>query len=235
MPRATQLQSLTDNLTRIFDTLSIATQISRAKRLQLNHILCSHELLHSLASPLYGPAREVISPGEAEAKLVLLSVREPDRRQSALLVFQRVTAPRRTRPPFRCLRGHRFTEPLMQPFRLNLRQLFELFDVAEEYSGFDGAAVNIIADLRQRISRCDFCLCDNRETTVPSKPNVDIEAGMAFALQRPFILCHYKRAVWPADFSTFSYVSYPSSKDLFQKLSALWPLFLTEKISAGGT
>jgi hypothetical protein len=96
--------------------------------------------LHYLAAHLYGPAREVIIPGEAEAKLVLLSVRELDRRQSDLLVFQRVTAPRRKRLPFRCLIGHRFTEPLMQTFRFNIRQLFELFDVEEEYSGFDGAA-----------------------------------------------------------------------------------------------
>lgn len=118
----------------------------------------------------------------------------------------------------------------MQAFRFNVRQLFELFDIEEEYSGFDGAAVTIIDDLRERIHTCDFCLFDNRETTTPSKPNVYIEAGMAFALQRPFIFCHDKREVWPADFSNFSYLSYKSYKELFQKLSALLPIFLTTKL-----
>ena len=230
MPRAAQLQSLTENLTRIFDTLYIAKQISRPKRLQLNQIVRNHELLEHLATHLYGPTREVVIPGETEAKLVLLSVREPDKRQSDLLVFQRVSPHARKQKPLRCLIGHRFTEPLMQTFRFNIRQLFELFDIEEEYSGFDGAAVNIIDDLRDRIGACDFCLFDNRETTTPSKPNVYIEAGIAFALQRPFIFSHYKREVWPADFSNFSYLSYKSYKDLFQKLSALLPIFLTEKI-----
>jgi hypothetical protein len=230
MPRAAQIQSLIENLTRIFDTLYITKQISRVKRLQLNHIVRSRDLLQHLATHLYGPAREVVIPGEAEAKLILLSVREPDKRQSDLLVFQRATSPRSTHKPLRCLIGHRFTDPLMQAFRFNVRQLFELFDIEEEYSGFDGAAVNIIDDLRERIHTCDFCLFDNRETTTPSKPNVYIEAGMAFALQRPFIFCHYKREVWPADFSNFSYLSYKSYKELFQKLSALLPIFLTTKL-----
>ncbi len=232
MPRAAHLQSLTENLTRIFDTLYIAKQISRPKRLELNQIVRNQELLKYLATHLYGPTREVVIPGEAEAKLVLLSVREPDKRQSDLLVFQRAVPHARSKPkPLRCLIGHRFTEPVMQTFRFNIRQLFELFDIEEEYSGFDGAAVNIIDDLRDRISSCDFCLFDNRETTTPSKPNVYIEAGMAFALRRPFIFSHYKREVWPADFSNFSYLSYTSYNDLFQKLSALLPIFLTEKLN----
>ena len=68
MPRAAHLQSLTENLTRIFDTLYIAKQISRPKRLQLNQIVRNQELLAYVATHLYGPTREVVIPGEAEAK-----------------------------------------------------------------------------------------------------------------------------------------------------------------------
>jgi hypothetical protein len=230
MPRAAQLHSLIENLRRIFDTLYVTKQITRAKRLQLDRIFRSTELLQYLVTHLYGPEREVVIPGEADAKLVLLSVKEIGGRQSNLLVFQRATQDRPKTQTIRCLVGHRFTTPIEETFRYNLRQLFELFAVDEDYSGFDGAAVNIIDDLREKIRTYDFCLFDNRETTNPSKPNVYIEAGMAFALQRPFIFCHYKQEIWPADFANLSYVSYKNYKELFQKLSALLPIFLDEKV-----
>jgi hypothetical protein len=53
---------------------------------------------------------------------------------------------------------------------------------------------------------------------------------VAFALQRPLLFCHYKREVWPADFSNFSSLSDKSYKDLFQKLLALLPICLTTKL-----
>jgi hypothetical protein len=111
-------------------------------------------------------------------------------------------------------------------FRWNLRHLFGLFSVNEVYSGFDGAAVNILDDLRTKIRQHDFCLFDNRETTRPSKPNVYIEAGMAFALRKPFIFCHYQRETWPSDFSNIIYISYENDRELFQKLYASLPFFL---------
>ena len=66
-------------------------------------------------------------PGEADAKLILLSVRETGGRQSNLLVFQRATQDRPKKRTIRCLVGHRFTAPIEETFRYNLRQLFELY------------------------------------------------------------------------------------------------------------
>jgi hypothetical protein len=230
MPQASHRQALIENLRRIFDSLYAAKQITRSDRLKLERIFLDSSLMSHLVTHLYGPEREVVVPGQEDAKLVLLSVKEPGRKRSDLLVFQRTDqAPTRKRT-IRCLVGHRFTPLIEASFRYNLRQLCELFGIEEEYSGFDGEAVEVIADLREKIRTYDFCLFDNRETTTPSKPNVYIEAGMAFAFQRPFIFCHYQREVWPADFSNLSYISYKSYKELFQFLSARLPIFLATKL-----
>ncbi len=56
---------------------------------------------------------------------------------------------------------------------------------------------------------------------------------MAFALNRPFIFCHYTRKeVWPTDFSNISYIPYKSYKELFSELYARLPLFLEKHVPA---
>lgn len=184
-----------------------------------------------LVNGLYGPRKEVIVP-DTPLKIVRLTIKEVGTKQSSLFVMQMSTSTDSPPlpSPLRCLVGHRFTQPIEASFRWNLRELFSVFGVAEEYSGFDGAAVNIIDDLREKIRTSDFCLFDNRETTSPARPNVYIEAGMAFALQRPFIFCHYNREVWPSDFSNVVYLSYRNYGELFQELASVLPMFLATRV-----
>ena len=224
-----RIRALRSDLKELFDTLYVTRAIARGKRLELNSIFRTPRLMAHLAGELYGPKREVTVPGSPPLKLVRLSVRELGAAESSLLAFE-PPRPQRKRRRLRCLVGHRFTPDIEQRFRWNLRQLFELYGIEEDYSGFDGSAVSLLEDLCDKIRRHDFCLFDNRETSAPSKPNVYIEAGMAFALRRPFVFCHYKREVWPSDFANILYVPYASYRELFQRLAASLPIFIARKL-----
>lgn len=212
-------------------------QISRKRRLSFEQLLRRRQDLRALASQLYGPTGEAPDPKDPTVRLVRLNVLEIGGRRRSLIVIrsEKRGAQARRRRRFRCLVGHRFTRKIEEAFRWNLREVFEVFGIDPIYSGFDGRAVQILNDLCNRIRTSDFCLFDNRETTQPSKPNVYIEAGMAFALKRPFIFCHYKREVWSTNFSNLLYISYENYQDLFQKICAALPLFLRQLNASGRT
>ncbi len=231
MPQSARRTLVQQRLSLVLDTLYRTQQIDRPAFNDLKEMFRDRGLMDYLVKGLYGSRKEVLIP-DSPLKIVRLSIKEIGTQQSSLFVMQMVTPsdPRPPRRSLRCLVGHRFTQPIEASFRWNLRELFSVFGVAEEYSGFDGAAINIIDDLREKIRTSDFCLFDNRETTSPAKPNVYIEAGMAFALQRPFIFCHYKREVWPSDFSNMMYLSYRNYGELFQELASVLPMFLATRV-----
>lgn len=231
MPQSTRRRLVQERLSLVLDTLYRTQQIDRPTLNDLKKMFRDRGLMDYLVNGLYGPRKEVMVP-DTQLKIVRLSIKEVGTKQSSLFVMQ-LSAPADPplpKSPLRCLVGHRFTQPIEASFRWNLRELFSVFDVAEEYSGFDGAAINIIDDLREKIRTSDFCLFDNRETTAPAKPNVYLEAGMAFALQRPFIFCHYKREVWPSDFSNMVYLPYRNYGELFQELASVLPMFLATRV-----
>ena len=228
MPTDSQIKFLKESFRDLLEMLFVTGQISRQQRLAFERVIRTPNKLRSLAMGLFGPDREFAIP--AWGKLILLSLRGEGKSRFNLLVWEKTSTRRQRRKTTTCLVGHRFTKSIETRFRWNLRHLFGLFGVKETYSGFDGAAVNILEDLRTKIHQHDFCLFDNRETTYPSKPNVYIEAGMAFALRKPFILCHYQGEAWPADFSNLIYISYQNDRELFQKLYASLPFFLSTHV-----
>jgi len=232
MVSASQERFVRDSLRTLVESLFLTKQIDRRTRLQYERLFRNSRVLRYLAQGLYGPLREAELPGDSETSLVLLSLRRIGKGRFNLLVFRRrqPNGGRGRTRNVRCLVGHRFTREIESRFRWNLRELFGLFGIEETYSGFDGTSVDIIEDLRQGIAEYDFCLFDNRETTTPSKPNVYIEAGMAMALRRPFLFCHYGREVWPSDFQNVFYVGYQSYRELFQKLYAVLPVFLARNV-----
>lgn len=232
MPTQSQVRFVTESLRRLVETLYLNQEISRETRLAFERVLHKQKQMALITAHLYGPQREFDIPSEEEPgrKLVLLSLKEIGTGRFPLLAIKRKNSNPTGEHQLRCLVGHRFTKSIEQRIRWNLRHLFELFNIQEDYSGFDGLAVNIIEDLREKIRQYDFCLFDNRETTNPSKPNVYIEAGMALALSRPFIFCHYRREVWPSDFSNTFYVSYRNYKELFTTLYATLPVFIKQKL-----
>lgn len=204
------------SLLKLAETQYSNHHISRSSYLSLINELRKPSFVASIAAGLYGPKREAIV-GMPEFKIVRLSLREFGRRKSSLLVFQGLDrGANANRRSLRCLVGHRFTAEIKHTFRWNLRELFGLFRIEADYSDFDGRAVNLIDDLSDKIRSHDFCLFDNRETTNPSRPNVYIEAGMAFALHRPFIFAHYAGEIWPTDFSNVLYIPYRNYRELFR-------------------
>lgn len=232
MPIPAQRLHLKKSLATYIESLYVAQIIDRKTKLQFERIFRSRKLMGYLATGLYGPEREISVPGVPELKFVLLSMREVDGSRFNLPVLRTTSAKSGNRSSYTCLVGHRFTPSINKAFRLNIRELFGVYNIKEYYSGFDGAAINIIDDLRENIRKRDFCFFDNRETTAPSKPNVYIEAGMAFALRRPFIFSHYKQEVWPADFSNTSYIPYGRYRELFRELAARLPIFLATKVKS---
>jgi hypothetical protein len=220
----------------LIDNLYLTHQIQRPEYLKLAREFRKRKNVHELTAQLYGPNQEVSIPG-TRAKLSRLSMKGDRSRNFSLFVFVRnesAHAPRRRTKPLHCLVGHRFSPQTTPSFRWNVRQLMQAFGVKEDYSDFDGAAVDVLPDLRRKIESYDFCLFDNRETSSPSKPNVYIEAGMADALKRPFILCHYRREVWPSDFANVLYIPYKSYKELFRQLAAQLPIFLARRVGLRG-
>lgn len=230
-PTPSQVRFIRNSLRKLVETLFRYKQIDRLTRLKYEQQLRSRKLLWNLASDLYGPKGETTIPANPRARLILLSMKELSKGRFRLLVFKRANGSGPPERSFRCLVGHRFTREIQDRFRWNLRELFEPLGIDEDYSDFDGKAVNIISDLLEKIRTYDFCVFDNRETTKPSKPNVYIEAGMAVALNRPFIFCHYTgKEVWPSDFSNISYIPYKSYEELFAELYARLPLFLERNV-----
>lgn len=228
MPRESQTRFVRESLRRLIDTLHEKELIDRGTHANYLRFLRRRSALQDLTRDLHNPHEDVPIPGYPGARLVLLKLKEPGGRNFSLLAFKPATLRRRR---LRCLVGHRFAKRIEGTFRWNLRQLFELFGIKVEYSGFDGAATHVIQDLIEMIRRSDFCLFDNRETTNPSKPNVYIEAGIALALNRPFIFTHYRKEIWPSDFSNVNYMRYESYKELFEELYAKLPIFLAKKVS----
>lgn len=228
MATASQVNFVRESLRSLVENLYQNQYIDRGKLLAYLDTLRSRVNVAHLASQLYGPRREAFL--NKSTKLVRLSLKDVGGRRFSLLVLKPVDRPAQRRRPTRCLVGHRFTAEIKSTFRWNLRQVFELFQISAEYSGFDGASVQVLADLRRIIQTHDFCLFDNRETTNPSKPNVYIEAGMAFMVHCPFIFCHYKGEAWPTDFSNVHYISYKDYARLFRELYLVLPVFLRRHV-----
>lgn len=133
---------------------------------------------------------------------------------------------RRTRPELQCFVGHRFTKKLSEALRSNLRYVLEPFGIALKWSGMDINATGFFDDILANIHKCDFCIFDTRDTE--GRPNVFIEAGIAYALKRPFILASYQRNQLrvPSDLQHIKTIQYKDYRELTRTLYFELPVFL---------
>ena len=125
-----------------------------------------------------------------------------------------------------CFVGHRFIPGVERTLRWNLRQVLEPYNVHLDWSGRDIRSVPIFDDIVRRIKEADFCIFDNRGTT--GRPNVYIEAGVAYAVKTPFILFEYGRqgrVLMPSDLSHCFAIRYTSYQNLFREFYAKLPVF----------
>jgi len=130
------------------------------------------------------------------------------------------------RPRRVCFVGHRFLPQVSSALRWNLRQVLEPYNVQLDWSGKDIRSVQIFDDIVERITRADFCIFDNRATT--KRPNVYVEAGIAYAVGTPFILFDYARQKTesiPSDLSHSFAIRYMTYQRLFREFYARLPVF----------
>ena len=92
----------------------------------------------------------------------------------------------------------------------------------------DMSAVGFFAKTVREIRQADFCIFDNRDAD--SKPNVYIEAGIAYVLGKPFIVADYKgnRLAVPSDLQHINRVQYRDYADLSRQIYFRLPVFLRE-------
>jgi hypothetical protein len=111
---------------------------------------------------------------------------------------------------------------------MNLRYVLEPSNINLVWSGMDISAVGFFDNLVKKIRMCDFCIFDNRWAS--EKPNVYIEAGIAYALHKPFILANFQenRVGVPSDLTHILNLPYKSYEDLCRTLYFQLPIFLRE-------
>ena len=128
----------------------------------------------------------------------------------------------------RCFLGHRFTKTISESLRLNLRYILEPSNISLVWSGMDMNAAGFFDDIVRKIRKCHFCIFDNRSTE--RKPNVYIEAGIAYVLKKPFILANYRgnRVGVPTDLIHILNIPYDDYRDLTKQIYFNLPVFLRD-------
>jgi hypothetical protein len=159
--------------------------------------------------------------------VVLRECRDPD--TGPFNHFEILSYPsHRTRPQLQCFVGHRFTNKLNDTIRSNLRYVLEPFNIKLIWSGMDLNATGFFDDILKKINMSDFCIFDTRDTD--GRPNVFIEAGIAYALKRPFILASYKNNKFrvPSDLQHIKTIQYKNYRELTRTLYFELRVFLKE-------
>jgi hypothetical protein len=126
----------------------------------------------------------------------------------------------------RCFLGHRFLPSITNSLRLNLRYVLEPSNIQLVWSDMDMSAAGFFGKTVREIRRADFCIFDNR--SADTKPNVYIEAGIAYVLKKPFIMADYRsnHLQVPSDLQHINRVSYRDYAHLTRQIYFRLPIFL---------
>ena len=138
---------------------------------------------------------------------------------------------KRKRPKSKCFVGHRFIRQIEETLRWNLIQVLEEpYNVELDWSGRDIRSVQLLEDIGRKIRMADFCVFDNRSTE--GKPNVYIEAGMCYAIRKPFIFFDYQQSAGsiPSDLGFALTLRYTSYRQLFRDFYYRLPVFFEKNI-----
>jgi hypothetical protein len=181
--------------------------------------------LPAIVTSLNGQGKARLDLGRSSAlKFFLREGRDPTDGKFNLFEIQR--SGMRSHHKLRCFVGHRFLRSVSDPLRMNLRYVLEPSSVELVWSGMDMLAVGFFDDIIRNIQKCHFCIFDNRLAS--EKPNVYIEAGIAYALGKPFILANYhgNRLGIPSDLTHILNIPYRGYEDLCRTLYFNLPVFL---------
>lgn len=165
--------------------------------------------------------------------LRVIYLREPDGTEFPFLQGLAESGSRARKGECVCFVGHRFLSGIEKSLRFNLIHLFEPHQIKLRWSGYDLSARDVFEDVISGIRSADLCLFDNRGTL--NKPNVYIEVGIAYVLEKPMLVCEYvgtgKNTIpdtesVPADLQGLIRIQYQSYQDLCKKLYFGLPSFL---------
>jgi hypothetical protein len=134
----------------------------------------------------------------------------------------------------KCFVGHRFVPGIQKSIRFNLRHLFEPYGIELCWSGYDLTSADLFREIIRLIRTSHMCIFDNLGTL--NRPNVYIEAGIAYVLDRPMIFCECEgsgriRAPLdsgsvPSDLQHILTLRYRNYEDLCRQLYFNIPVFL---------
>ncbi|HYN15274.1 MAG TPA: hypothetical protein VES66_05740 [Terriglobales bacterium] len=187
--------------------------------------------LRALVAALNASGAAQCRVGQATLALFLREGRDPSTGKFNLFEIRwlRRRSRRKGLPPkLRCFLGHRFTKAITRSLRHNLRHVLEPSNVQLDWSGIDLNASGFFDEIIQKIRKADFCIFDNRSAS--EKPNVYIEAGIAYVLEKPFILANYQgnRLGVPSDLSHILNLPYKNYRDLTKTMYFNLPVFLRD-------
>jgi len=96
------------------------------------------------------------------------------------------------------------------------------------WSDMDMSADAFFSKTVREMEKADFCIFDNRGAE--EKPNVYIEAGIAYIRRKPFIMANYlgNRMQVPSDLTHINTVAYRSYADLMKQVYFRLPVFLRD-------
>jgi hypothetical protein len=132
-----------------------------------------------------------------------------------------------------CFIGHRFLRDIESSLRFNLVHLFEPHAISLQWVGADLSSGDIFQKVLTGIRAADLCLFDNLATS--NKPNVYIEIGIAYALEKPMLFCEYvgtegnpafETGSVPSDLQGLLRIQYQNYQELCKKLYFGLPSFL---------
>jgi hypothetical protein len=180
----------------------------------------------------------IIDIPQHRLRLQLKTLREMDGREFNHIEIHFIpdSEPSRTK----CFVGHRFLRSINDTLRWNLRQVLEPYNVEIDWSGRDIRSVQILDNIFEKIKGADFCIFDNRATQ--GRPNVYIEVGMCFAVQKPFILfehesvpSHRRSGGIPSDLASALAIRYRDYRQLFREFYFQLPVFFEKNLTGKGS
>jgi len=164
--------------------------------------------------------------GGAGLMLYLREGKDPDHGRFNLF---EIKLPGTKRPRrLRCFLGQRYGLRTTDALRMNLRYVLEPSNVELIWSDMDMSADAFFSKTVREMEKADFCIFDNRGAE--EKPNVYIEAGIAYIRGKPFIMANYlgNRMQVPSDLTHINTVAYRSYADLMKQIYFRLPVFLRD-------
>ena len=229
---ASRVRFVTDYLSELLRENYNQRLVSQSDYFQLEkQVVGDRQLMLEISRRLFNnPGMDVELPGFGALRLV--SLRSLRGKEFPFIVVP----PERKRRKLLCFVGCRFAAGLPELLEFNLRTVLDAWRVEVVIAGADLSASSLLGRIIEDIGRASFCVFDNRGTL--QTPNVYIEVGIAWVLNKPAIFCEYlgrnhsdlktlrPAGSLPADLRQLTRVQFKSDEELFRRIYFRFPRFV---------